>query len=154
MDGIDLEVWMNFYWIEYSQEIEEFLSVETLEKIDYGILDLSNVRDLKLREVLHFFEELLTLELKVNYLDNSTGIFRVDISGGRYCYREFGYVIEADSIPDLRERVILEGRIWYVFDDVLACEIMWCKSIFHSLFLGDFYRIGVFNLKLDYLEFV
>ena len=115
---------MNFYRLEYSQEIEEFLSVETLKEIDYGILDLSNVSDLKLREILHFFEELLTLELKVNYLDNSTGIFRVDISGDRYCYRELGHVIEADSIPDLRERVISEGRIWYVFDDVLACEIM------------------------------
>jgi hypothetical protein len=115
---------MNFYWIEYSQEIEEFLSVETLEEIDYGILDLSNVKDLKLREVLHFFEELLTLELKVNYMENSTGLFRVDISGGRYCYREFGQVIEADSIDDLKELVISEGRIWYVFDDVLAREIM------------------------------
>jgi hypothetical protein len=115
---------MNFYWIEYSQEIEEFLSVKTLEEIDYGILDLSNVKDLKLREVLHFFEELLTLELKVNYLDNSTGLFRVDISGGMYCYREFGQVIEADSIDDLKELVISEGRIWYVFDDVLAREIM------------------------------
>ena len=96
---------MHLNLAQYSQEIYEFLSAETLEKIDYGILDLSNVCDLELREVLHFFEELLTMELKVNYMENSTGIFRVHAVDGGYCYREFGNVIEADSIDELMELV-------------------------------------------------
>jgi len=124
MDGIDLEVSMDLNLVEYSQEIHEFLSAETLEKIDYGILDLSNVCDLELREVLHFFEELLTMELKVNYMENDTGIIRVSVVDGIYCYREFGNVIEADSIDGLMELVLGESRIWYVFDDVLAGEII------------------------------
>lgn len=115
---------MHLNLAKYSQEIHEFLSAETLEKIDYGILDLSNVCDLELREVLHFFEELLTMELKVNYMESNTGIFRVQIVGGRYCYREFGNVIEADSIEDLMELVLRENMIWYVFDDVLANEMI------------------------------
>jgi hypothetical protein len=51
--------------------------------------------------------------------------------------------------------VISEGRIWYVFDDVLAREIMWCKSILHTLFLEDFFsdwgvqfKIGLFGVCL------
>lgn len=115
---------MHLNLAQYSQEIYEFLSVETLEKIDYGILDLSNVCDLELREVLHFFEELLTMELKVNYMENSTGIFRVSVVDGIYCYREFGNVLEADSIDGLRELVLGENQIWYVFDDILAREII------------------------------
>ena len=78
---------------------------------------------MELREVLHFFEELLTMELKVNYMENDTGIFRVHAVDGGYCYREFGRVLEADSIEDLKQRVLGENRIWYVFDEILASEM-------------------------------
>ena len=43
---------MEFNFIKYSEEIVEFLSVKTLEEIDYGVLDLSQIRDYGLREVL------------------------------------------------------------------------------------------------------
>lgn len=108
--------------VKYSPEIYEFLSVKTLREIDYGVLDLSEVRDCGLKEVLYFLEELLTMELKVNYHENDTGIFRVKASGGVYRYCEFGHIIEADSIGELRELVLGENRIWYVFDDILAQE--------------------------------
>lgn len=111
-------------WVRYSQEVVEFLNVETLKKIDYGILDLSKIRNHELREVLVFLEELLTMELKVNYLENDTGLFRVQVVENRYCYEEFGYVIEANSIVELEELVLSENRIWYVFDDILADELM------------------------------
>ena len=107
----------------YFGEIIEFLSVETLVKIDYGILDLSNVEKTELREVFYFFEDLLTWALKANYLENNTGIFRVKLEGENLCYNEFGYVIESDSISDLKELVLDENRIWYVFDAVLASNI-------------------------------
>ncbi len=106
--------------IIYCDEIAEFLSAETLEKIDYGILDLSKIPDMNLKELLLFFEDVLTLELEVNYQKNNTGLFRVEIVGNKYCYKEFGYVIEADSIFQLKELVLRENRIWYVFDEVLA----------------------------------
>ena len=100
----------------FSQEIIDFLCTDTIRGIDYGILDLSHVMDIELREVLYFLEEVLTLELKVNYLENNTGIFRVQLEKNRYYYREFGYVIEADSLVELKELVLAENRIWYVFD--------------------------------------
>ena len=114
---------MRFSCFEYSVEIVEFLNEKTLEKIDYGILDLSNVRDRQLREVLQVFEELLRLELKVNYLENTTGVFRVEVIEDRYYYREFDDVLEARSMEELRDMVLAENRIWYVFDEVLACEV-------------------------------
>ena len=120
----DLEVQMELNFIKYSQEIMDFLSVKTLEEIDYGVLDLSQIRDYGLWEVLCFFEEILTLELKVNYLENDTGLFRVQFLGGRFTYKEFGHVLEADSICELRELVLSENRIWYVFDDILASEFL------------------------------
>ena len=101
-------------------EIAEFLSAKTLEEIDYGILDLTKIEDVELREVLFFFEDLLTLELKVNYYENPTGIFRVCLEDDGFSYREFGHVIEADCLADLKELVLAENRIWYVFDDLLA----------------------------------
>ena len=64
--------------IIYCDEIAEFLSAETLEKIDYGILDLSKIPDMNLKELLLFFEDVLTLELEVNYQKNNTGLFRVE----------------------------------------------------------------------------
>lgn len=115
---------MEIDWFKYSVEIVEFLNEKTLEKIDYGILDLSKVKNHELRSVLVFFEELLTLELKVNYLENDTGIFRVNVAGGGYCYREFAHVIEAGSIGELKEMVLSENRIWYVFDEILAEDIL------------------------------
>ncbi|WP_405305936.1 hypothetical protein [Methanobrevibacter sp.] len=83
-------------------------------------MDLSKVEDYELKEVLYFLEELLTMELKANYRENETGIFRVQVLRGRYCYCEFGQVIEADSIGELRELVLSENRIWYVFDEISA----------------------------------
>ena len=109
---------------KYSVEIVEFLSAKTLEEIDYGILDLSRIKDYGLKEVLLFFEELLTLELKANYLENDTGLFRVQIIGNKYVYKEFSHVIEADSISELKTLVLSENRIWYVFDDILAYYIL------------------------------
>lgn len=115
-------------WVGYSQEVVEFLNVETLKKIDYGILDLSKIRNHELREVLIFLEELLTMELKVNYLENDTGLFRVQVVEGKCYYKEFGYVIEADSVFELKELVLAEDRIWYVFDEIMACKYLGRKS--------------------------
>ena len=115
---------MEFYLNKFRVEIVEFFNAETLREIDYGILDLSKVQDHELREVLIFFEEFLTMELKLNYLENETGLFRVQIIDDKYCYDEFGYVIEADSICELKELVLSENRIWYVFDEILAEKII------------------------------
>lgn len=103
----------------FNMEIFDFLCNETVQEIDLGILDLSYVEDIELKGALCFFKEVLTLELKVNYLENNTGIFRVQCENGRYCYREFGDVIEADSLIELKDRVLAEDRIWYVFDEDL-----------------------------------
>lgn len=108
----------------YSGEIVEFLNEKTLKEIDYGILDLSKIKDIGLKEVLIFLTELLTMELKVNYMENETGLFRVEVFEGKCYYREFGYVLEADSICELRELVLRENRIWYVFDDILAEKLL------------------------------
>ncbi len=115
---------MRFNLHRFNEEIVDFLSVETLEAIDYGILNLSNIEDLDLKEVFYFFEELLTLELKVNYFENSTGIFRVQFSEGMFYYREFGHVIEANSLNELKELVLRDNRIWYVFDEYLAEKLL------------------------------
>lgn len=115
---------MEFNGFKFSEEIDEFLCVKTLEEIDYGVLDLFKIKDCELMEVLQFFEELLTLELKVNYLENDTGFFRVERIGGKYYYMEFGHVFEADSICQLKELVLAENRIWYVFDYILASNLI------------------------------
>ena len=47
---------MQLNWFRYTDEVVEFLNVDTLMKIDYGILDLSGIRNAELREVLLFFE--------------------------------------------------------------------------------------------------
>lgn len=122
--NLNCEVSMELNFVKYSDEIVEFLCAKTLEKIDYGVLDLSKIKDFRLKEVLRFFEEILTWELKVNYLKNTTGLFRVHAFEGRYYYTEFGYVIEADSICELKELVLSENRIWYVFDEFLAGEFV------------------------------
>lgn len=115
---------MEFNLNKFRVEIVEFFNAETLREIDYGILDLSRIQDHELKEVLIFFEEFLTMELKLNYLENETGLFRVQIIDDKYCYDEFGYVIEADSICELKELVLSENRIWYVFDEILAEKII------------------------------
>lgn len=115
---------MEFNLNKFRVEIVEFFNAETLREIDYGILDLSRIQDYELKEVLIFFEEFLTMELKLNYLENETGLFRVQIIDDKYCYDEFGYVIEADSICELKELVLSENRIWYVFDEILAEKII------------------------------
>ena len=115
---------MEFYLNKFRVEIVEFFNAETLREIDYGILDLSRIQDHELKEVLIFFEEFLTMELKLNYLENETGLFSVQIIDDKYCYDEFGYVIEADSICELKKLVLSENRIWYVFDEILAEKII------------------------------
>ena len=50
---------MRFDWFRYSQEVVEFLNVDTLREIDYGVLDLSKIANHELKEVFQFFEELL-----------------------------------------------------------------------------------------------
>lgn len=107
----------------YIGEVMEFLSAETLEAIDYGVLDLSYVKDYGLKEVLYFFEDMLTFELKANYRKNETGIFRVSHKANKFFYTEFGHVIEADSLSDLKELVLAENRIWYVFDEISMEEL-------------------------------
>ena len=109
---------------KFTDEIADFLTNETLKAIDYGILDLSKIRNHELREVLVFLEELLTMELKVNYLENDTGLFRVHVVEGKCYYKEFGYVIEADSVCELKELVLAEDRIWYVFDEISAQKLI------------------------------
>ena len=107
----------------YNSEIIDFICAETLYKIDYGILDLSKIPDCKLREVLYYHADLLEVELKLNYLENPTGIFRVRKSNNRYYYEDFEHVIEADSIEELRELVLNDSGIWYVFDEIQAKKL-------------------------------
>ena len=108
----------------YASEIVDFLSGETLRNIDYGILDLSHVRDIELKDVFYYLEELLSVELELNYRRNSTGIFRVHLFGELWCYCEGEYVVTAYSAEELEQSVISDNRIWYVFDERLA-ERIW-----------------------------
>ena len=94
--------------LKYTEEILEFLTKDTLEAIDWGILDLGHIKDLELKSVLMVYERALTLELKDNYKNNGTGIFRVRHYGEIWCYEEFGYVIEADSVCELKELVLAQ----------------------------------------------
>jgi hypothetical protein len=116
---MSFEVSMELDLVRFYADIVEFLSAETLRAIDYGVLDLSSIKDRELREVLYFIEDVLTFELKANYFENDTGIFRVQKSEKGFRYTEFGHVIEAGCISDLKELVLMENRIWYIFDDVL-----------------------------------
>lgn len=108
---------MSLDLVKYTTEILEFLTTDTLEAIDWGVLDLGQVKDLELKGVLMVFEKSLTLELRDNYKNNSTGIFRVKYIDGFWCYEEFGYRIKARKLEELREIVISQNRIWYVFDE-------------------------------------
>lgn len=108
---------MSLDLVKYTAEIFEFLTAETLEAIDWGVLDLGQVTDLELRSVLTVFEKSLTLELKDNYKNNSTGIFRVRHADGFWCYEESGFKIKAENLNELKEIVKSQNRIWYVFDE-------------------------------------
>lgn len=108
---------MSLDFVKYAKEILEFLTTETLEAIDWGVLDLGHIKDLELKCILMHYEESLTRELKDNYKHNSTGIFRVRYFDGFWCYEEFGYRIKAENLDELKEIVIRENRIWYVFDE-------------------------------------
>lgn len=100
-------------------EIVEFVSADTLRAIDWGTLDLSNVKDMQLKSVLILLEDALTAELKKNYRQNSTGIFRVSYMDGIWYYKEREFVIRADSLKELECRVKSHEKIWYVFDEYL-----------------------------------
>ena len=102
---------------EFKSEIEDFFSSDTLLEIDYGGLDLSQIKNVELKRALHFKEELLTVELEINYLENGTGIFRVSLESEFWCYKQGKEVICASSLVELREIVESENRIWYVFDE-------------------------------------
>jgi hypothetical protein len=114
---------MEINLIRFNSEIIDFMCDETLRQIDYGILDLSNVADYELKNVLCYYGELLEVELRLNYMNSNTGIFRVHKFENKYCYEEFGDVIEAGSIDELMELVLNDSRIWYVFDDIKAREL-------------------------------
>ena len=106
--------------IKYQAEVVDFLNEDTLKAIDYGVLDLSKVKNIELKRVLMYIEDILTIELELNYLNNSTGIFRVSRTRECWCYRENNQVIKADSLLELKERVLRQHRIWYVFDELLV----------------------------------
>ena len=89
---------------KFSSEITDFLTIETVKAIDYGVLDL----------------ELLAVELELNYLENKTGIFRVSKENDFWYYRQERHVIRACSLEELKRKVIVENRIWYVFDENLV----------------------------------
>ena len=113
--GIDLA--------EYSGEILDFVCTETLMEIDCGILDLAHIEDAQLKCILYYLEELLTVELLMNYRQNRTGIFRVYRFGDVWCYCERECVITARSCRELKESVVSKKRIWYVFDERLAVKL-------------------------------
>ena len=108
---------------KFAGEICDFLSMETLEAIDYGVLDLHNVKNRELREIFYFFEELLAAELQMNYLDNDTGIFRVSKGENFWYYKQEKHIIKANTLVELKSKVIFENRIWYVFDENLTGRI-------------------------------
>lgn len=114
---------MSLDLLKYKYEILEFLTSETLCAIDWGVLDLGHIKDMELKSVLMHFEKALTLELKENYKNNSTGIFRVRCVNGIWCYEEYECIIKAENLKDLKEIVIDQRRIWYVFDEFSLVEL-------------------------------
>lgn len=108
---------MRFDLAEFKSEIEDFFTGNTLREIDYGVLDLSHIENVELKRALRFKEELLAVELEINYLENGTGVFRVSLESRFWCYKQGKEVICASSLVELREIVESENRIWYVFDE-------------------------------------
>ena len=119
---------MSLDLVKYTEEIVEFINAETLKAIDWGILDLSHVKNMELKRVLRFVEEALTMELEKNYLENDTGIFRVSLKENLWVYEDSEGVIESDCILKLKKEVIKENKIWYVFDE-LSYEIIGGKCV-------------------------
>ena len=105
--------------------IDEFLTVKTLEAIDWGVLDLSKVR-IEKRQILYRVEFLLTSELRDNYANNSCGIFRVSRVENLWVYSDkiTSRQFSAESIQKLEEIVVESNSIWYVFDEELARGII------------------------------
>lgn len=118
---------LDFY--RFREEIIEFMCKETLQAIDFGVLDLGHVRDYELKEIFIHLENELTVELKKNYRQNRTGIFRVSYRDDFWCYEESGYLIKAKCIEELRNIVESQNRIWYVFDETLGGKCVRCKRI-------------------------
>ena len=56
---------MDFDIKQYSGEILEFLSEYTLRDIDYGVLDLTGIKDYNLRAIFYYLSDLLYLELYI-----------------------------------------------------------------------------------------
>ena len=106
-------------------EIREFLSAKTLEAIDWGVLDLSNVK-IEKRQALSHFEFLLTCELEDNYTHNPFGIFRVSRMGSLWVYSDRIRCQEftSYSLKELEKDVCESDNIWYVFDEELAREVI------------------------------
>ncbi|WP_407374847.1 hypothetical protein [Methanobrevibacter sp.] len=105
--------------VKYIDEIVDFVSAETLKAIDWGILDLSHIKDIQLKSILLLLEDALTVELERNYRENTTGIFRVSCLKGVWYYTEREFEIHADSLKELEMRVKGQNKIWYVFDEYL-----------------------------------
>lgn len=114
---------MSLNLVKYTEEIVEFINADTLKAIDWGILDLSHVKDMELRHTLLLIEEVLTIELESNYMKNGTGIFRVSLSENAWCYRDSEGTIKADSLAELEMEVERQNKIWYVFDEYLFKNI-------------------------------
>lgn len=114
--GIDL--------YKYASEIVDFVNEDTLKAIDYGILDLSHIKNVELRRVFCYIERKLEDELRKNYTCNNTGIFRVSHLNGIWYYRQEKLIINSDSLGELKKSVISQKRIWYVFDEYLAINYL------------------------------
>lgn len=108
---------------KYTDEVSDFLCADTLNEIDCGTLDLGHIGNIELREVFYYLEEILTVELLLNYRLNGTGIFRVYLFGDIWCYCEGQCIITAESCRELRKSVISQNGIWYVFDKTRAKRI-------------------------------
>ena len=105
---------------KFRYEIIEFMCEDTLNAIDWGVLDLGHIKNYELKEILLTLETALALELESNYINNNTGIFRVSLEGYYWCYEEKGIKIKAKNISELKSLVKSQNRIWYVFDEELG----------------------------------
>ena len=106
-------------------EISEFFTANTLEAIDWGVLDLSAF-DVESLSTLYVYEAILSRELRDNYENNPSGIFRVRRREDMWVYTDklLSVEIVADSICELKYEVISTDAIWYVFDEELAKEVI------------------------------
>ena len=119
VEFIDIEVHM-LDFDKFRYDIIEFMCEDTLEAIDWGVLDLRHNKNRELKEILFTLETALTLELENNYKNNTTGIFRVSREDQYWCYEENDIRIKAENLRDLKRMVKSQNRIWYVFDRELG----------------------------------